>query len=69
MNQYQLSTQKKLEGVYCINKGYAQFRMISRLYEGKDYIIVKSGVDRSINVYDFIWEDAETLSEDQLITR
>ena len=69
MNQYQLSTQKKLEGVYCINKGYAQFRMISRLYEGEDYIIVKSGVDRSISVYDFIWEDAETLSEDQLITR
>ena len=69
MNQYQVSTQKKLEGVYCINKGYAQFRMISRLYEGEDYIIVKSGVDRSINVYDFIWEDAETLSEDQLITR
>lgn len=69
MNQYQVSTQKKLEGVYCINKGYAQFRMISRLYEGEDYIIVKAGVDRSISVYDFIWEDAETLSEDQLITR
>ncbi|MBO4652736.1 MAG: hypothetical protein J5649_05410 [Lachnospiraceae bacterium] len=68
MNQYQVSTQKKLEGVYCINKGYAQFRMISRLFEGEDYIIVKSGVDRSISVYDFIWADAETLSEDQLIT-
>ncbi|MBR5712541.1 MAG: hypothetical protein IKX54_03000 [Lachnospiraceae bacterium] len=65
-NQYQVSTSKKLEGVYCVNKGYAQFRMIERLYDGEDYVIVKSGVARSINVYDFIWEDASTLSEDQL---
>jgi len=66
-NQYQVSTQKKLEGVYCVNKGFAQFRMIERLYNGKDYVIVKTGIARSINVYDFIWEDASTLSEDQLI--
>ena len=68
-NQYQVSTQKKLEGVYCVNKGYAQFRMIERLYNGADYVIVKSGIAKSINVYDFIWEDASTLSEDQLINQ
>ena len=67
--QYQVSTQKKLEGVYCVNKGYAQFRMIERLYNGEDYVIVKSGMDRSINVYDYIWGDAATLDEGQLITR
>ena len=66
-NQYTVSTQKKLEGVYCVNKGYAQFRMIERLYNGADYVIVKSGIARSINVYDFIWENAKTLSEDELI--
>ena len=53
--------------MYCVNKGYAQFRMIERLYNGADYVIVKSGIARSINVYDFIWENAATLSEDELI--
>ena len=68
-NQYQVSTQKKLEGVYCVNKGYAQFRMIERLYDGEDYVIVKSGISRSINVYDFIWEDASTMTENELINQ
>ncbi len=65
-NQYQVSTQKKLEGVYCVNKGYAQFRMIERISSGDDYVIVKAGISKSINVYDFIWEDASTITEDQL---
>ncbi len=66
-DQYQVSTQKKLEGVYCVNKGFAQFRMIKRLYDGEDYVIVQDGIEKSIKVYDHILEDAETLKDSQQI--
>ena len=40
--------------------------MIERISSGDDYVIVKAGISKSINVYDFIWEDATTITEDQL---
>ena len=50
-----------LIGVYNINKGYADFRQISILYENDEYAIVKSNTAYGLSVYDYIVLDAETV--------
>ncbi len=65
--QFQISLVGKLEGVYCVNKGYAQFRRIERLYDGNEYCIVKAGMSQSINEYDHIVQDATQIDELEII--
>jgi len=65
--QFQVSMVKKLIGVYCTNKGYAQFKRIEKLYEGDDYTIVKEGLPLSINEHDHIALDASKIDESAII--
>ncbi len=65
--QFQISLVGKLEGVYCVNKGFAQFRRIERLYDGTEYCIVKAGMAQSINEYDHIVQDVSTIDELEII--
>ncbi len=65
--QFQISLVGKLEGVYCVNKGYAQFRRIERLYDGNEYCIVKEGISQSINEHDHIVQNAEDIDELEVI--
>ncbi len=53
-----------LIGVYNINKGYADFRQISILYQNEEYAIVKSNTTYGLCVYDHIVLDASSVSED-----
>ncbi|MCR5403876.1 MAG: hypothetical protein K6E91_08695 [Butyrivibrio sp.] len=53
-----------LIGVYNINKGYADFRQISILYQNDEYSIVKSNTLYGLNVYDYIVLDAKTVDPD-----
>lgn len=57
----------KLEGVYCTNKGYATFKVISKLAENDKYVIVAEGVDYSIALYDHIVLDYSTIDENSII--
>ena len=43
-----------LNGVYCINKGYAVFRKISIIDQNKEYCIIESGTPWGISQYDYI---------------
>lgn len=52
--RYQVSLTQSLEGVYNINKGYAVFRRIERLYDNEEYCIIKKGTEYGISVYDHI---------------
>ncbi len=65
--QFQVSLVGRLEGVYCVNKGYAQFRRIEHLYDGEEYSIVKAGVPLSISEHDHIALDASKIDESQSI--
>lgn len=66
-NKFALSKKGSLIGVYNINKGYADFRQITIMYQNEDYAIVKSNSNYGLNAYDYIAYDATTVSEDDLI--
>ena len=61
--RYTVSTTDSLIGVYNINKGYADFRQISILYQNDEYSIVRSNTTYGLNVYDYIVLDSATVDE------
>lgn len=58
-----------LIGVYNINKGYADFKQITILYENEEYAIVKSNTTYGLRVHDYIALDADTVDDDQFISQ
>ncbi len=61
--RYTVSLTDTLIGVYNINKGYADFREISILYQNDEYAIVKSNTTYGLNVYDYIVLDSSTIDD------
>ncbi len=59
--RFTVSKTETLIGVYNINKGYADFRQISILYQNDEYSIVKSNTTYGLNVYDYIVLDSSTV--------
>lgn len=64
---YQVGNTAELEGVYCINQGYTQFRKIKILYSNEEYSIVEEGTTFGLTIYDRIVLNAEAVKEDQVI--
>ena len=60
-DRYTVSKTDSLIGVYNINKGYADFRQISILYQNEEYSIVRSNTTYGLNVYDYIVLDSTTV--------
>ncbi len=65
--RYTLKESGTLEGVYNINKGYAVFRRIEKLFENEEYTIVESGTSNGISMYDHIALDSSAVSENDLV--
>ncbi|MEG1458994.1 MAG: HlyD family efflux transporter periplasmic adaptor subunit [Acetivibrio sp.] len=65
--KYQLGKMRSLEGVYNINKGFAVFRVIDKIYENKEYVIVRKDTPYGLSTYDRIVVNAETIKESALI--
>ncbi len=65
--KYTVSKTGSLEGVYNINKGYADFKQISVLYSNEEYSVVKSNTAYGLNVYDYIVLDASTVNDNEFI--
>lgn len=57
----------KVNGVYCANRGTADFRYIDILYQDTEYTIVKADVDYSIAWYDRIILNHTMVKENQII--
>ncbi len=58
---------KELDGVYCVNKGYAVFRVVTVLDKNSEYCIVQKGTDYGLATYDHIVLDYKTVKESELI--
>ena len=58
-----------LIGVYNINKGYADFREISILYQNDEYAIVRSDTEYGLKVYDYIVLNADSVKDQQFINQ
>ena len=66
-DSYLVEKTKTLEGVYCTNQGYADFRLIEKTAQKDDYCIVEENTDHGISLYDFIVLDSSTIKENQII--
>lgn len=64
---FQVSLVGKLTGVYCVNKGFAQFRRVEVIQDGKEFCVVQAGLPYSIAEHDHIAKDASTIKESQTI--
>lgn len=64
---YKIGNTAPLEGVYCINKGYAVFRRISILDQNDEFCIVDTGTDYGIAQFDYIVKDGKTVREDDIL--
>ena len=56
-----------LPGVYIVNRGYADFTCVDVLLENKDYTIVKSNVKNSIEQFDRIVLNGNTIENNAII--
>lgn len=65
--RYTLQNMEKLEGVYNINKGYAVFKRIEKLFENEEYTIIKSGTTYGISLYDHIALNSSAINEDDIV--
>ena len=56
-----------LTGVYNINKGYADFRQVTKIAENDEYAIVKANSTYGLREYDYIVLNASTMSPDEFL--
>lgn len=66
---YEISKTDTLEGVFNVNKGYAIFRRIEKVYENEEYCIVKKGTSYGLSAYDHIVVDATSIQEQEILTK
>ena len=64
---YTVGNVSVLEGVYCTNLGYAQFRKVNILDQNEEYAIVAEGTDYGISQYDYIVRDGTDVDESQIL--
>ena len=64
---YPLNETCSLNGVYCINKGYAVFKQIHILCESDEYYIIEEGNDFGLSNYDHIALDSQNIKENDVI--
>lgn len=65
--RFTLQHKESLEGVYNINKGYAVFKRIEKLFENEEYTIIKTGTTYGLSLYDHIALNSSTINEDDII--
>lgn len=56
-----------LEGVYCINQGYAVFRRIEILDQNEEYAIVSKTTSYGLSRYDHIVRNADDVNEEDIL--
>ena len=66
---YTVSKRATLIGVYNMNKGYADFKQISILYQNDEYSVVQPNTKYGLSVYDYIVLNADSVSDDQFINQ
>ena len=65
--RYIIGETESLEGVYCINKGYAVFRKIVIIDKNDEYCIVETDTSYGLSQFDHIVEDSSTVKEQEIL--
>lgn len=66
-DRYVVGDVAALEGVYCINKGYAVFRFINILDQNEEFCIVAKDTEYGLAQYDHIILDASQVGEEDIV--
>ncbi|MDD3279589.1 MAG: HlyD family efflux transporter periplasmic adaptor subunit [Lachnospiraceae bacterium] len=66
--RYTVGETASLDGVYCINKGYAVFRKIAIVDQNAEFCIVDSNTSFGIAQYDYIAQDGSSVKEQEVLT-
>lgn len=66
-NLFQLAQTEQLDGVYCCNKGYCEFRPVEIAYQNNEYCIIKKDTSGGLSAYDHIILDPKVIREDDII--
>ena len=66
-SKYAIGNVDTLEGVYCVNRGYAVFRRIKIIDKNSVYCIVEEGTSYGLSLYDYIAEDGSSVRENQIV--
>lgn len=64
---YIVGTMEELNGVYCINRGYAVFKKVDILKQNSEYCIVRKGTSYGLAIYDHIVLDYTTVKENEIV--
>lgn len=64
---YAVKDTVKLTGVYNINKGYADFRQVTKIEENDEYAIVEPDDIYGLREYDYILLDAKTMKPGEFV--
>ena len=64
---YTLQSAAKVEGVYCVNTGYCQFKKIEKKYENNEYTIISPDTRGGISNYDHIVVNPEKINENDFV--
>lgn len=65
---FKVSETKEVQGVYCVNKGYAAFKTVNVLYTSGDYSIVEESSDtNALMIFDHIILNSNTIHENDKI--
>ncbi|BCN31199.1 HlyD family efflux transporter periplasmic adaptor subunit [Anaeromicropila herbilytica] len=65
--RYEVSETGTLEGAYNVNKGYAVFRRIEKIYENEEYCIIKNDTEYGLSVYDHIALNGDKATDQHII--
>lgn len=57
----------ELDGVYCVNKGYAVFKAVTIIDKNNEYCIIEKGTDYGLAIYDQIVLNYKTVKESEII--
>ena len=66
-SKYIIGEKSPLEGVYCINKGYAVFRRIQVQDQNEEYAIISKNTTYGVIRYDHIVKNAEKVKEEDIL--
>ena len=66
-SKYVVSDVGVLEGVYCINQGYAVFARIEILDQNEEYAIVSKDTSYGLSRYDHIVKNADKVDEEEIL--
>lgn len=64
---YTLQSVTSVEGVYCVNTGYCQFRKIEKIYENNEYTIISPDTKGGISNFDHIVVNPEKINENDFV--